>query len=68
MKIFRQLIETEGAGFYLADATHDGETIQSLVVYPVSNDTVQDVLGHTMHDLTDLTAEMQKLLTESLKE
>lgn len=69
MNIFRELIETEGAGFYLADAIHDGETIQSLRVFPISESgMVGEALEYGMETLTDLAAAMQQHLTESLKE
>jgi hypothetical protein len=69
MNIFRELIETEGAGLYLADAIHDGETIQSLRAFPISEDgIVEESLEYGMETLTDLAAAMQRHLTESLKE
>jgi hypothetical protein len=66
MKIFRELIETEGAGWFIADAIHDGETIQSIKVFPIHDGTVQPALSHTMDDLTELTNQLQKHLTASL--
>jgi hypothetical protein len=66
MKIFRELVETEGAGWFLVDAIHDGETIQSIKVFPVYDDTIQPALSHTMEDLTILTTQLQKHLTASL--
>jgi hypothetical protein len=66
MKIFRELVETEGAGWFLVDAIHDGETIQSIKVFPVYDDTIQPVLSHTMDDLTEITTQLQKHLTASL--
>jgi len=68
MKIFRQLIETESLGLYLADAYHDGTTIQSLRVFPVNDGIVGEVLDYGIETLTDLATQMQKHLTESLQE
>ena len=67
MKIFRQLIETEEMGFFLADATHDDGKIQSLRLFPVDDGIVGDQLGYTLDDLTDLAVKMQAHLTKSLE-
>lgn len=66
MKIFRQLINTEEIGTFLADATHEDGKIQSLTVFPIDDGIVGNKLAYTMDDLTDLVAKMQANLTESL--
>jgi hypothetical protein len=68
MKIFRQLIETESNGSFLADASHDGKKIHFIKVFPIDSGIVGKDFNYTMEDLTNLTASMQKHLTESLKE
>jgi len=67
MKIFRQLIETEEMGFFLADATHDDGKIQSLRVFPVDGEIVDRQLEYTLEDLSDLAVKMQAHLTKSLE-
>jgi hypothetical protein len=67
MKIFRQLIETEEMGFFLADATHEDGKIQSLRVFPVDGEIVDRQLEYTLEDLSDLAVKMQAHLTKSLE-
>ena len=67
MKIFRQLIETEEMGFFLADAIHEGGKIQSLRVCPVDGEIVDRQLEYTLEDLSDLAVKMQAHLTKSLE-
>ena len=67
MKIFRQLIETEEMGFFLADAIHEGGKIQSLRVFPVDGEIVDRQLEYTLEDLSDLAVKMQAHLTKSLE-
>ena len=66
MNIFRQLIETDELGSFLADATHDNGLIQSIKVYPIEDDKVGDVLAYTIEDLPDLLEKMQANLTKTL--
>jgi len=68
MKIFRQLIETDQIGFFVADAIHDNGRIESIKVFPVRDGVVQDALEYGMNDLTELAEKMQVHLTESMKE
>lgn len=67
MKIFRQLIETDEMGFFLADAIHEGGKIQSLRVFPVDGEIVDRQLEYTLEDLSDLAVKMQAHLTKSLE-
>ena len=67
MKIFRQLIETDEMGFFLADAIHEGGKIQSLKVFPVDGEIVDRQLEYTLEDLSDLAVKMQAHLTKSLE-
>ncbi len=67
MKIFRQIIETEEMGFFLADATHEDGKIQSLRVFPVDGEIVDRQLEYTLEDLSDLAVKMQAHLTKSLE-
>lgn len=67
MKIFRQLIETDEMGFFLADAIHDDGKIQSLRVFPVDGEIVDRQLEYTLEDLSDLAVKMQAHLTKSLE-
>jgi hypothetical protein len=67
MKIFRQLIETEEMGFFLADAIHENGKIQSLRVFPVDGEIVGRQLEYTLEDLSDLAAKMLAHLTKSLE-
>ena len=67
MKIFRQLIETDEMGFFLADAIHEGGKIQSLRVFPVDGEIVDCQLEYTLEDLSDLAVKMQAHLTKSLE-
>ena len=64
MKIFRQLIETDEMGFFLADAIHDDGKIQSLRVFPVDGEIVDRQLEYTLEDLSDLAVKMQAHLTK----
>ncbi len=64
MKIFRQVIETDKLGSFLADATHVNGSIQSMKVYPIEDDKVGDVLAYTIEDLPDLLEKMQYNLTK----
>ena len=69
MKIFRQLIETEEMGFFLADATHDDGKIQSLKVHPISADgMIKQDLDYDMVTLSELAKKMQEHLTKSIEE
>jgi dihydroxyacetone kinase-like predicted kinase len=63
MNIFRQLIETDDMGIFLADATHENSLIQSIKVYPIEDGKVGEVLAYTMEDLPDLLEKMQHNLT-----
>ena len=67
MKIFRQIIETEEMGFFIADAIHEGGKIQSLRVFPVDGEIVDRQLEYTLEDLSDLAVKMQAHLTKSLE-
>lgn len=67
MKIFRQLIETDEMGFFLADAIHEGGKIQSLRVFPVDGEIVDRQLEYTLEDLSDLAVKMLAHLTKSLE-
>ena len=69
MKIFRQIIETDEMGFFLADATHDDGKIQSLKIYPISSDGgVEQALEYGMVTLSSLVERMQEHLTKSIEE
>lgn len=69
MKIFRQLIETEQIGWFIADATHEDGKIQSLKVHPISSDgDVEQDLKYDMVTLSELAKKMQKHLTKSIEE
>jgi hypothetical protein len=68
MNVFRQLIETEQIGFFIADAIHDDGKIQSIKVFPIMDGVVQNSLHYGMNDLTALVEKMQEHLTESIKE
>jgi len=69
MKIFRQLIETEQIGWFIADATHDDGKIQSLKVFPISSDGgVEQALEYGMVTLSSLVERMQEHLTKSIEE
>ena len=66
MNIFRQVIETDELGIFLADATHDNGVIQSLKVFSVDDGIVGDQLSYTLADLPDLAEKMQDNLTATL--
>ena len=69
MKIFRQLIETEQIGWFLADAIHDDGKIQSLKVHPISTDgMIEQNLDYDMVTLSELAKKMQEHLTKSIEE
>jgi hypothetical protein len=68
MKIFRQVLETDSLGFFLADAIHDNGIIQSLTVFPIRDGVVGERESYTMHDLPNLTEIMQANLTDCLTE
>lgn len=68
MNIFRQLIETDQIGFFVADAIHESGKIQSIKVFPIRDGIVQDALEYGMNDLAELVEKMQTHLTESMKE
>jgi hypothetical protein len=68
MKIFRQIIETDAMEFFVADAIHDDGKIQSIKVFPIKDEVVQNSLHYGMNDLTALVEKMQEHLTESMKE
>lgn len=67
MNIFRQVIETDEMGIFLADALHDDGRIQSIKLFSVDNGIVGNQLGYTLDDLTDLAVKMQAHLTKSLE-
>jgi hypothetical protein len=67
MNIFRQLIETDDIGSFLADAMHENGLIQSIKVYPIEDGKVSEVLAYTMEDLPDLLEKMQHNLTALLE-
>ena len=67
MNIFRQLIETDDIGSFLADAMHENGLIQSIKVYPIEDGKVSEVLAYTMEDLPDLIEKMQHNLTAILE-
>jgi hypothetical protein len=66
MNIFRQVIDTEQIGAFLADATHENGIIQSLKIFPVRDGIIVDALEYTLTDLPDLAEKMQVHLTASL--
>ena len=69
MKIFRQLIETEQIGRFLADATHEDGKIQSLKLFPIGDDgNVGQNLDYDMVTLSELAKKMQEHLTKSIEE
>jgi len=67
MNIFRQLIDTDDIGSFLADAMHENGLIQSIKVFPITDGKVCDALPYTMEDLPDLAEKMQVHLTASLE-
>ena len=68
MKIFRQLIETEQIGWFIADAIHDGGKIQSIKVFPISSDgDIEQALEYGMVSLSSLVEKMQEHLTKSIE-
>lgn len=69
MKIFRQLIETEQIGWFIADAIHEDGKIQSLKVHPISADgMIEQDLDYDMVTLSELAKKMQEHLTKSIEE
>lgn len=67
MNIFRQIIDTDQIGIFLADAMHENGLIRSLKVFPITDGKVCDALAYTMEDLPDLLEKMQVHLTASFE-
>jgi len=68
MNIFRQLIETDQIGFFLADALHEDGKIVSIKIFPVVDGILEKDLGYGIDTLAELVGKMQVSLTESLNE
>jgi hypothetical protein len=68
MKIFRQLMKTDGLGFFVVDAIHEDGTIQDMKVFSVKDGIVKIQYPCMMEDLTELIEKVQVLVTASLEE
>jgi hypothetical protein len=67
MKIFRQLMETDGLGFFVVDAIHEDGVIQDMKVFSVKDRIVGKRYPCMMEDLTELIEKVQVLVTASLE-